>query len=274
MKYWVPDLLLATQLPPQQELEDKLGGLPWGLPENLWPACRSCGNPQSLLAQFIHHADRLDLGAEGRVLFVFQCNYDPGQCPTWEGGGGSNACLILPRDALTSKLAAPPRGDVKLETEARVRRWLEHDDGIPEDLYRSFIDDKSIWSLPEGVTDKVATGTKLGGAPAWLQGADEGSGQGWRFVGQLDSTYSFYSPVPTPDVIGCHIGRKVDGQYIYDKPAKLKAGAPDWAFVDEEQYEGRSWLTEGPNFGDGGIGYIFVRTTAGATEGWFFWQCL
>lgn len=63
MKYWVPDLLLATQLPPQQELEDKLGGLPWGLPEGLWPVCRSCGKPQSLLAQFTHHAERLDLGA-------------------------------------------------------------------------------------------------------------------------------------------------------------------------------------------------------------------
>ena len=274
MKYWIPDLQLATQLPPQQGLEDKLGGLPWGLPEGLWPVCSSCDAPQSFLGQFTHHAERLDLGSEGRVLFLFMCNFDPGMCPSWEGGGGSNACLILPGDVLTNTLTAPPDDDVELETEARVRRWLGHDDGIPENLYQSFFADESISSLPEEVTGKVTWSTRLGGVPRWMQSADEGPGVGWRFVGQLDSTYSFYSPVPTPDELGCPLGRKVEGRHVYDQPATKKEGAPNQAYVDEEKYEGRKWLIEGPNFGDGGIGYIFVRTTSGEPECWFFWQCV
>lgn len=274
MKYWIPDLLLATQLPPQHELEDKLGGLPWGLPEGLWPVCSSCDNPQSFLAQFTHHAERLELGSEGRVLFLFMCNFDPGMCPSWEGGGGSNACLILPGDALTTSLTAPPDDEVEVETEARVRRWLERDDGVPENLYQSFFDEESLLSLPEDVKGKVKWSTRLGGVPRWIQSADESPGDGWRFVGQLDSAYSFYSPISSPDEIGCRIGRKVNGQFIYDQPVTQKAGAPKHAFIDEEKYEGRNWLTEGPNFGDGGLGYIFVRTTSGEPEGWFFWQCV
>lgn len=273
MKYWVPDLKLATQLPPQVQLEEKLGGLPWGLPESHWPHCRSCGKPQSLLAQFIHYLPRLDLGGQGRVLFVFQCNHDPGQCPTWEGGGGSNACLIVEGDALTDRLATPPGPDVEIETEARVQRWLERDDGIPEELGRSFFNDEDFSSLPDEVIDRVATGTRLGGVPSWVQSADEGPGHEWRFVAQLDSVYSFYSPVPDPDHIGSPVGRRVDGEYLYDNPAAVKHGAPSWAFVDDGNHEGRIWTTDGPDFGDVGIGYVFVKPTSTPPEGWFFWQC-
>ena len=55
----------------------------------------------------------------------------------------------------------------------------------------------------------------------------------------------------------------------------IQPGGPnEEAFIDGEKYEGRNWLIEGPNFGDGGLDYIFVRTTSGEPEGWFFWQCL
>src|SRR5262245_15947067 len=99
MLNFIPDLQLGSLLPPQRGLEDKFGGLPWGLRTDLWPMCRHCGRPQSLLAQLSHDDQRLDLGRDGRVLFVFQCCHppwkrDPRECESWSSAAGANACLI------------------------------------------------------------------------------------------------------------------------------------------------------------------------------------
>jgi hypothetical protein len=61
MRYFVPDIRMPDELPPQCALEDKLGGLPWGLDPAGWPRCRDCGKSMSLLAQYAHHPERLDL---------------------------------------------------------------------------------------------------------------------------------------------------------------------------------------------------------------------
>ena len=95
MQYFVPDIRLTAELPPQFNLEEKLGGIPWGLPPDRWPACADCGKPQTLLAQFVHHPMRLDLNREGRCLFVFHCTQNPGMCDSWRGGGGANACFVI-----------------------------------------------------------------------------------------------------------------------------------------------------------------------------------
>src|SRR5450830_1027219 len=94
MRYFVPVPRISTELAQQTRPEDKFGGLPWGLPPQSWPTCVECGASQSLLAQFVHHPVRLDLGREGRLLSVFQCNADPGMCASWERNSGANACLI------------------------------------------------------------------------------------------------------------------------------------------------------------------------------------
>ena len=92
MRCFVPDIRLAAELPEQTKLEEKFGGVPWGLDEELWPTCADCGKHQSLLAQLVHDDTRLNLGREGRVLLVFQCNHSPGMCETETGGSGANAC--------------------------------------------------------------------------------------------------------------------------------------------------------------------------------------
>jgi uncharacterized protein YwqG len=167
MKHFVPVLKRAAALPAQIEIEEKFGGLPWGLPANRWPTCRSCGKPQTMIAQLRHHAERLDLGKDGRILFVFQCNHDAGSCETWAGESGANACLVLEAEELGSGLTAISTANVAIETEVRVLGWQEG------------IDDESE---PEMVT-------KLGGIPSWVQGDDEGPTKPWRWVGQFDSTH-------------------------------------------------------------------------------------
>ena len=127
--------------------------------------------------------------------------------------------------------------------------WVELDDGVSPDLADSFNSERLYLALDETIRQRVTTGTRVGGVPAWIQSADEAPA-GFRFVGQLDSTYSFYSPVPPASQCG-------DVRCVLDK----------------DLYEGRTWCADGPNFGDGGIGYVFVREVGGVPEAKFFWQC-
>lgn len=110
-------------LPTQAVPEDKFGGLPWGLESNLWPKCSNCGKSQSLLAQLLHDPVRLDLGREGRVLCVFQCNHDPGMCSTWEGGSGANASFVVEPEQLARGFAKLPPDTPLIENEVRVVRY-------------------------------------------------------------------------------------------------------------------------------------------------------
>ena len=246
MRYFRPILEPAELLARQIAHEDKLGGLPFGLPSDRWPTCADCGKPQSLLAQFAHHTNRMDLGRPGRVLHVVQCNHDPGMCRTWEGGSGANACIITEPEESTGELVVAPSPDTYIEREARIVGWQDEDDGLsPQDAER-FSNADAYLELPRLKTELVPWGTHLGGVPHWVQSPDEAPGPPWRFVGQLDSTYSFLRP-PRAAVKGI--------------------------YADREAWEGRTHYCEGPNFGDGGIAYLFIQQQGQKALGWFFWQC-
>jgi hypothetical protein len=248
MKYFVPDIRIPEDLPEASALHDRFGGIPWGLPNELWPRCSDCGGTQSFLAQFQHHKSRLNLGGEGRVLYVFQCNRNPGMCATWEGGSGANACFVIAPDDQLQGFSAPPADQPPKEPELRVAGWLERNDGISSSFMSSFFSDNEYFALEESLIQSVPMSTKLGGPPCWIQSPSEAPSvsEGWRFIGQLDSTYSFLSP---PSV---------------QKP---------WLFPDTDGWEGRTHIGQGPNFGDGGIAYLFLRPEYALPEGWFFWQC-
>lgn len=246
MRYYIPVLRVSAELRPQLSPEDKLGGLPWGLAPDMWPTCQDCGKSLSLLAQFVHDVNRLDLGRAGRMLNVFQCNHDPGMCSNWEGGSGANACFVTEPEQLIAGLTPIPADAPPLEREARIVEWLERDDGVSESQASHFFSWDEFAALPESVTAKIPTSTRLGGVPFWIQSPDEAPKHGWRFVGQLDGTYSFLTA-----------------------PAAAVPGIE----VDSTRWEGRSHYCDGPNFG-GGIAYLFLRSTSTATpDGWFFWQC-
>jgi hypothetical protein len=141
MQYYKPKLILGVLSPPQRDIQDKFGGLPWGFPPERWPLCAQCGNPMTFLAQFQHYCERLDLGGEGRVLFVFMCNLDPGHCHTWKMDEGANAVLILEPAELKTGLTQPPslgeRAEM-VEVEARVVEWITGEDPVSTDQYADF----------------------------------------------------------------------------------------------------------------------------------------
>jgi hypothetical protein len=233
MKYFVPELAPDDELPVQSALEDKFGGLPWGLSSERWPLCASCRSPQSLVAELRHHRERLDLGKEGRVFFVFSCNNDSSRCPTWDMNSGANSVLIVDEEELAEGLKSPPASpdltqrqldrwlDEQVHPEWRVVRWLEKEDGIPESypgffgLHYGKLEGFDAEAY-ERYQSKVSQETRLGSVPFWIQ-FPEGPPEG-RFLGQIDSNCC-------------------------------------------------------PAFGDNGIGYLFVTGPASAPRGWFLWQC-
>lgn len=244
MRYFVPRIRLPAELPPQDALADKLGGTPWGLPAGLWPRCGECGKSQSLLAQLVHHPERLDLGRTGRVLHVFQCNHQPGLCSTWEAASGANACFVLEPEQLLPAPAAIPADAPPADPEVRIVDWVARDDGLDEASAGGFLDPATGYDLDEALLGAVTWSTRLGSVPRWLQGTDEAPGDGWRFVGQLDGSYSF-----------------LDAPRVVDPAVR----------VDDEQWEGRTHVSEGPNLG-GGIGYVFLCPDGARVDGHFFWQ--
>ncbi|HEY1083430.1 MAG TPA: hypothetical protein VGE29_14270 [Prosthecobacter sp.] len=245
MRYFLPNIRLPCDVVQQSFIQDKLGGLPWGISESQWPKCKNCGKSQSLLAQFLHDFDRLDLGREGRVLNIFQCNHDPGMCSTWEGGAGANACFISEPEELADNQAQLPADWPPLEREVIITDWVAKEDDIDPSKESHFYSGEKYCQLPQSETDKVHLGTKVGGVPWWVQSPDEAPQGDWRFVGQLADFYSFLTP-----------------------PSTTHEGISE----DPDKWEGRTHYCDGPNFG-GGTGYIFVRATTSTPEGCFFWQC-
>ncbi|MBP9093673.1 hypothetical protein KBI23_21825 [bacterium] len=253
-------LKLASLLPEQKALEDKLGGLPWGLPAEKWPMCAMCTRPQSLLAQFVHDEERLNLGKAGRVLFIFfQCNFAPGDCETLDGSSGANSCFVLDAEELTDKLAESPASDLSVETEARVEEWIRK----VEDLEQA--------SLASPYKPNTTFSTKLGGLPNFIQNEEEAPSDGYQFIGQLDYLYNFYSTLPAANEVGCSVirfGRLRRSQ----KPDQIKSNAPHFIQELAPSSEVR-WYCDGANFGDAGTGYIYLKLEDTTTKGHFFWQC-
>lgn len=246
MQYFRPVLSLPADLDADFSPVERLGGQPWGLGEERWPLCSECGQRQSLLAQFLHAPPRLDLGADGRMLFVFMCNHDPGGCATWEGGSGTNACFVLePHELIGAPSDSPPVAVRPDNRAVVISAWQSCDDGIEPEVATSLLTGGGYHDVSETVFDSISDGTRLGSVPFWVQSEDEAPKDGWRFVGQLDGSYSFLAPPRSQE---------------------------PWVFRDEERYEGRTHRAKGANFGGGGLGYVFLKDGPGCPQGWFFWQ--
>lgn len=243
MHYYRPDLTVASDDSDSPTLEH-LGGLPFGLNATAWPKCAECGGSQSLIAQFMHHAQRLDLGREGRYLLIFQCNHDPGMCATWEAFSGANACLVVEPEDLGLDKTKPPVDDPPIENCAIISGWVETEDGLNEEQSRKFFLDDEFFDLDENILEKAIWSSRLGGVPRWLQSPSEAPSPNWHFLGQLDSSYSFIS---APE---------------FQVP---------WVSADPENFEGRTHIAQGPNFG-GGIAYLFVKRETDTPRVVMLWQ--
>ena len=149
------------------------GGVLRALPISMWPMCRDCGKPQSLLAQLVHDGARFDLGRDGRVLFIFQCAHDPGMCATWEGNSGANACFVREPEDLTESRTDPPSVANPADHEVRVISWERRIDNVSADLVSAFLDEARFLELQDAVLGLITFSTRTGSVPRWLQSPAE-----------------------------------------------------------------------------------------------------
>lgn len=228
MKNYIPDIRLPSEFSQKAASNhlEKFGGLPVGFPQAQWPMCKSCGKPFSFIAQLQHHPERLDLGKEGRVLYVFMCTQEYNTCGSWEPRG-ANACIILDKEDLQHEASELPSNKVLLIGEVIISDWIVKEDGIEISELKDVYDDE----YDESVLSKVSSHTRLGGIPFWIQGPEELPKGDWKFAGQMSSQYEF---------VKHQVSHYVDG----------------------------------PNFGDCGMGYIFIKDhSEKSPKACFFWQC-
>lgn len=265
MKYFIPILSLNKS---DQSME-KMGGMPLGLNSDDHPKCGYCGLDQSLIAQFAHHEERLNLGRPGRVLYIFQCEHDPGICEAWDRESGANACLVIepenldPIAAETPPEEKPKKGwfskfkstekpsfnsieDPSLINQVFITNWLEKDDDIDSSDFDKFFYDKTYFQLLKANEEKMSWASRLGSVPTWIQSAEEGPKDGWKFIGQLNEIYNL----------------QLETQKT-----------PSWVHEDKTKRDGRTHYASGPNFG-GGLAYLFLKPDGDKVpSAKMFWQC-
>ncbi len=281
MKYFVPELALGPLLPPQTQLAEKFGGLPWGLPLNKWPICAGCGNPQSHLATFVHDVERLDLGKEGRTVLVFQCNHSPNEtnCEMWDADSGANAVVFLDAPELSNGLIEPPMPGAMKEIEMRIIGWTEQHDLVTPELEPFFYKADKFWEFRqehEAISDSIGGGAKLGSVPDWVQTAED-IAPPLRFAVQLNMYYHFPDPLPTADAVGATISRwnTAVSEYQVSEPADPDPFLRGQIYVSDltlERY-GSGFDVEAAEFGDGGTAYLFINPDPDTPQGMFMWQC-
>lgn len=257
MRYYKPDLQLGILISEQTQLVDKFGGLPWGFPQELWPVCANCGSRMVHLMQLQHHPERLDLGAPGRVLLVFMCGYmlEKG-CDTFDADAGANKVLILEPPQITTGLTPLPDPSIAAETEAFVNEWVPHEDPVSEEQFIMLFDDETCFNLSQEITTEIYIGNKLGGAPFWYQGASESPPPPYRFVGEFDSEYVFYTDVNWEE---------------YEQQNDLSNSHKDVLSQILMQNDG-GYTCPTNMYGYDGLAYLFIDPRLEAPSGKFFWQ--
>lgn len=137
-----------------------------------------------------------------------------------------------------------------IETEVRVVEWATQDNGLTQEEHHRLFTEETLPDDDE-LLDRITPETRLGGTPLWVQCPEEAPTGDWQFAGQLDCNYWLHT-APLPQVA-----------------EEILGGVAE---IDDSD-NGHTHICPGPNFGDAGIGYVFLRPTEGTPEGWFFWQC-
>lgn len=247
MRRFVPVVEYSPHEDGRDRFQEQFGGLPVGIDDADWPRCADCGNAMSHICQLAHHPERLDLGASDRVLTMWMCEHDPGMCQTWDADSGANRAVV---STLThGGRALPSDAKTVVHPCAVVARWAEEDDGVPESKLPRFFDDSTWFSLPDGQTTAIGWNTRLGGAPTWIQSAEEGPPEPFVFCAQFGDALWIAGSPPAPGD-----GAPPKGRFYFDR-------------------SGDGWWLEGPIFGDAGNAYLFIDRSTTVPRAKFFWQC-
>lgn len=261
MRCWYPRLSLSALDPqPDPGTDDRWGGRGRGFPADRWPLDQQ-RNPCPPLARLHHHPQRLDLGRDGRVLFVFLAVEWFNERFTDSLRAGGVAIVLEPEefDLDEPGLAAGHTA----YTEARVVEWEVGDDGIRDDHIPYLMNAEQFlqlgWIEPYF---EMAHRPKVGGAPLWTgNGPVVSLGPRLRYLGQCSGDYLFDGDAPEPDDIGAPriIWRRKPGDNPWARyadrtePRHVNPDAPAYYSVHEGA---GGWVVPYANFASDGIGFM------------------
>jgi len=222
--------------------EDKLGGLPFGFPADRWPSCSVCKSPQNYIAQF-RHSEMINLGQEGRTLFLFQCS--GAQCETWDYRSGANAAILIESSDLTESSTPSPFG-TEIEPEGIIIGWQS----VDAEPWISCV--APVPSFPANHS-------------AYRENHFAGLIPAPRFLVQLVGRLDFAGPAPTPSATGAEHLHYWGGEYGQDNMRQEASPYPRKHFGlwsrGQSDYPGRpsqvatfesgDWCVEWANFGGG-----------------------
>lgn len=139
---------------PITEPVTKVGGAPVLMQPAEWPVCRTCSKPMQFLAQF-RLDDPLPLAQHYQIAYIFMCT----TCDdSWAPDSGVNAVLLQPTSA---------------ERLVQTREGQYPDYAVTLKHGQEPLVDRTNPDVDEEITDRVELKTKLGGAPGWIQYAEQ-----------------------------------------------------------------------------------------------------
>lgn len=266
MKIYRPIFSLGVLMPEQAKLEDKIGGYPWGFPQNLWPYCISCKKPMNFFAQFCHHPQRLDLGKKGRALYLFQCDKLP--CGFDDS---CQQCFVLEAHELTSGITPPPESTF-IETELRIPEWITQEEDVTLEMWELCTHPEAYFKVSHDefneFWDKVYCDTKLGGVATTSQIYDF---SGFTFLGLINGGVEISLPetISNREVL-YHMGCDYNywGSRSEKSPFPKKPGVPRYITIYPD---GREKICS--EIGYGAAVICRKNGQSDKPEICFFWDC-
>ena len=136
------------------------------------------------LARFAHHQDRLNLGKDGRNLYVFVCDFEKPNyevCESWDSESGANACFVTEGTISTDNSYFEELKPPTVE-EYFITGWRELEDRVSQAESAYFLDNQKHEQINPSelatLYDKTKAHTKLGGVPFWIQAPENPAGNG------------------------------------------------------------------------------------------------
>ncbi|TXD39438.1 DUF1963 domain-containing protein [Lujinxingia vulgaris] len=160
-------------------LASKFSGRPWLKADEAWPTCPNCNKPQQLFVQLnlatLPQPEQQRVGKSG-LLQLFYCTSSDPLCEVECQAFFPFARSVMARriDDPTGPTNLNASGPAEPFAPRRIESWEPIEDDVPgyEELYQMGheISPEEEQALEEA--ERPATGDKLGGWPAWVQGVE------------------------------------------------------------------------------------------------------
>lgn len=241
---------------------EKFGGYPWGFPIDKWPVCKWCKKPKSFIAQLKHDTERLNLGRQDYLLYLFSCQEDFDE---------NDECVYtITSDELSGNWTKPNSPTI-IYPEVIITEWIKEEEEIDQLSCDPF--DILAYSISDDL-EKIYSGTKVGGFPSWFQtGPLSFISKPCEYLLQQDEYIDLICETLSADSIGYSI------VWLNEQNRILKKDQPKNFKYTESLRQSDIYVgTDGTIFTEigfygNGTAYVMIDRTENPPELFFFTEC-